>query len=121
MQEELTRWQELDEAVKMKRKVKGENASECLYLIAVRNIYAGFSAKMLTRAEAVEQKEQLVKECERYLLSVVLDDDGMKESLLSCAVSELKAFQRKYHTLSELAGVFKAIDTLDELAGRKVK
>lgn len=70
MQEELTRWQELDEAIKMKRKVKGENAAECLYLIAVRNIYAGFSAKMLTRAEAVEQKEQLVRECERYLSDI---------------------------------------------------
>lgn len=70
MQEELTRWQELDEAVKMKRKVKGANAAECLYLIAVRNIYAGFSARMLTRAEAVEQKEQLVKECERYLRDI---------------------------------------------------
>ena len=70
MQEESTRWQELDEAVKMKRKVKGENAAECLYLIAVRNIYAGFSARMLTRAEAVEQKEQLVRECERYLRDI---------------------------------------------------
>lgn len=70
MQEELTRWQGLDEAVKMKRKVKGENAAECLYLIAVRNIYAGFSARMLTRAEAVEQKEQLVKECDRYLRDI---------------------------------------------------
>ena len=70
MQEESTRWQELDEAVKMKRKVKGENAAECLYLIAVRNIYAGFSARMLTRAEAVEQKEQLVRECDRYLRDI---------------------------------------------------
>lgn len=70
MQEESTRWQELDEAVKMKRKVKGKNAAECLYLIAVRNIYAGFSARMLTRAEAVEQKEQLVRECERYLRDI---------------------------------------------------
>lgn len=70
MQEELTRWQELDEAVKMKRKVKGKNAAECLYLIAVRNIYAGFSARMLTRTEAVEQKEQLVRECERYLRDI---------------------------------------------------
>ena len=70
MQEESTRWQELDEAVKMKRKVKGENAAECLYLIAVRNIYTGFSARMLTRAEAVEQKEQLVRECERYLRDI---------------------------------------------------
>lgn len=70
MREESTRWQELDEAVKMKRKVKGENAAECLYLIAVRNIYAGFSARMLTRAEAVEQKEQLVRECERYLRDI---------------------------------------------------
>lgn len=70
MQEESTRWQELDEAVKMKRKVKGENAAECLYLIAARNIYAGFSARMLTRTEAVEQKEQLVRECERYLKDI---------------------------------------------------
>ena len=54
----------------MKRKVKGENAAECLYLIAVRNIYAGFSARMLTRDEAVEQKEQLVRECERYLRDI---------------------------------------------------
>ena len=70
MQEELTRWQKLDEAVKMKRKVKDANAAECLYLIAVRNIYAGYSARMLTRAEAVEQKEQLVRECERYLRDI---------------------------------------------------
>ena len=51
-------------------------------------------------------------------IKTVLDDKEMKESLLSCAVSELKAFERKYSTLSELAGVFKEIDTLDELAGR---
>ena len=70
MQEESTRWQELDKAVKMKRKAKGANAAECLYLIAVRNIYAGFSARMLTRSEAVEQKEQLVRECERYLRDI---------------------------------------------------
>ena len=70
MQEGLTRWQELDEAVKMKRKVKGTNAAECLYLIAVRNIYAGFSARMLTRTEAVKQKEQLVREYERYLRDI---------------------------------------------------
>lgn len=54
-------------------------------------------------------------------IKTVLDDKEMKESLLLCAVYELKAFQRKYQTLSELAGVFKAIDTLDELEGRKVK
>lgn len=54
-------------------------------------------------------------------ISVVLDDDSMKESLLSCAVSELKAFQRKYQTLSELAGVFKEIDALDESRGVKAK
>lgn len=70
MQNESTRWYKLDDAVKMKRKVKGKNAAECLYLIAVRNIYAGFSARMLTRAEAVEQKEQLVRECERYLCDI---------------------------------------------------
>ena len=37
----------------------------------------------------------------------------MKESLLSCAVSELKAFERKYSTLSELAGVFEAIKSVE--------
>ena len=79
MQEGLTRWQELDEAVKMKRKVKGTNAAECLYLIAVRNIYAGFSAKMLTRDEAVEQKEQLVRECERYLRDIQAREKEYKE------------------------------------------
>lgn len=78
MQEESTRWQELDEAVKMKRKVKGTNAAECLYLIAVRNIYAGFSARMLTRAEAVEQKEQLVRECERYLRDIQVREKEYK-------------------------------------------
>lgn len=46
-------------------------------------------------------------------ISVVLDDDSMKESLLSCAVSELKAFERKYSTLSELAEVFEAIKSVE--------
>ena len=46
-------------------------------------------------------------------IKAVLDDKEMKESLLLCAVSELKAFERKYSTLSELAGVFEAIKCVE--------
>ena len=46
-------------------------------------------------------------------IKIVLDDKEMKESLLSCAVSELKAFERKYSTLSELAEVFEAIKSVE--------
>ena len=46
-------------------------------------------------------------------IKTVLDDKEMKESLLSCAVSELKAFERKYSTLSELAEVFEAIKSVE--------
>lgn len=46
-------------------------------------------------------------------IKTVLDDKKMKESLLSCAVSELKAFERKYSTLSELAEVFEAIKSVE--------
>lgn len=46
-------------------------------------------------------------------IKTVLDDKEMKESLLLCAVSELKAFERKYSTLSELAGVFEAIKCVE--------
>lgn len=42
-------------------------------------------------------------------IKTVIEDENMKQSLLSCALSELKAFERKYNTLCELSGVFQAI------------
>ena len=127
MQEESTRWQELDEAVKMKRKVKGENAAECLYLIAVRNIYAGFSARMLTRAEAVEQKEQLVRECERYLRDIQAMEKEYKAyqenilkagSIRSQMVTETdrdKSFLLALKTISAMTGE----DTTEKIVSEK--
>lgn len=43
-------------------------------------------------------------------LSVVLKSEEMTQSLLENALAELKAFQRKYSTLSRLAPVFSAIE-----------
>ena len=42
-------------------------------------------------------------------IKTVMESKVMKESLLSCALSELRAFQKKYSTLSELSDVFEAI------------
>lgn len=127
MQEESTRWQELDKAVKMKRKVKGANAAECLYLIAVRNIYAGFSARILTRAEAVEQKEQLVRECEQYLRDIQAREKEYKAyqenilkagSIRSQMVMEPdrdKSFLLALKTISAMAGE----DTTEKIISEK--
>lgn len=43
----------------------------------------------------------------------VLSDDERRAELLASARDELKTFRRKYQTLSELAGIFAAIDGLE--------
>lgn len=41
---------------------------------------------------------------------VVMENSDMRNELLASALAELKAFQRKYSALSELSGVFDAIN-----------
>lgn len=42
-------------------------------------------------------------------VGAILRSEGDREQMLSRALSELRAFERKYSTLEELAGVFAAI------------
>lgn len=46
-------------------------------------------------------------------LSIILQSPTKYEALLSTALSELRAFQRKYNTLKELQPVFKAISEVE--------
>lgn len=45
----------------------------------------------------------------------IVRDENKYESLKAAALRELKVFQRKYHTISELGKVFAAIDELEEI------
>jgi hypothetical protein len=47
-------------------------------------------------------------------IAKVLQDDALRDQMLEDALRDLKAFRDKYATLSELTGVFAAIDALDE-------
>jgi hypothetical protein len=54
------------------------------------------------------------KDEDRYMpTSVVLSQEKLRAKLLARAVEELRWFKQKYRDLSELAGVFRAIETLD--------
>lgn len=45
-------------------------------------------------------------------VQVVLDSPSLREQVLAQALSELRAWQRKYSTLGELVEVFRAVDRL---------
>lgn len=47
-------------------------------------------------------------------IAAIVRDENKYESLKAAALRELKVFQRKYHTISELGKVFAAIDELEE-------
>lgn len=47
-------------------------------------------------------------------ISVVIDSKEQMEELLASALSELKAFQRKYNSLVELSPVFDAIEKVTQ-------
>lgn len=49
-------------------------------------------------------------------IETILRESDKREELLRNAVNELKAFERKYSTLSELSDVFAAIDAIKEKA-----
>lgn len=69
---------------------------------------------------AIVKVEELEKPCEvrafvnvqseYHPIRVVMQDDKKRAALLEMAMRELRAFQRKYSTLEELADVFKAIE-----------
>ena len=46
-------------------------------------------------------------------IAAIVRDENKYESLKAAALRELKVFQRKYHTISELGKVFAAIDELE--------
>ena len=46
-------------------------------------------------------------------IDVALSDEAMRNTLLSNALNELKAFRRKYAQLSELAGIFDQITRIE--------
>lgn len=48
-------------------------------------------------------------------ISVVMNDEEKRKSLLKTALSELSAFQRKYQSLEELNCVFSAISEIKEV------
>lgn len=55
-----------------------------------------------------------IKEQEYYSVDTILQSEDKRDALLKTALRELEAFQMKYSQITELCGVFDAINELKE-------
>ena len=84
----------------------------------IRNLTIVVEEPEMKEAKTVRAYVNISEKREGVYVNIIssLSEKSSREKLLSDALKELSAFQRKYQTLSELAEVFKAISEVEKVA-----